>query len=228
MPLRILDRDGSGELWRITAGLIWAAAHGADVANLSIGYPENTRVLHDLLDCIDVGTTPTGTTFPEIGTGRLAVSVASGNGGNTTMVFPAAETRDGMLSVAASTRYDELAIFSSYERSWVDVTAPGEEIVSALPGGRYGVWSGTSMAAPIVAGVTALVKARYPTNFATPHDLLGRVKETSVDKRFQILPPWGEVRLHRIDALCAVTNNLACPIPANISNRSGFESFLIK
>ncbi|MBK7034554.1 MAG: S8 family serine peptidase [Ignavibacteria bacterium] len=60
-------------------------------------------------------------------------------------VFPAAEQRDGMLSVAASTKYDNLASFSSYERGWVDVTAPGEEIVSALPGGRYGMWSGTSI-----------------------------------------------------------------------------------
>ena len=118
-------------------------------------------MLHDLLDCVDMGSTATGTTFPEIGTRRLAVAVSSGNGANTTPVFPAAEQRDGMLSVAASTRYDELASFSSYDRSWVDVSAPGENIVSALPGGRYGVWSGTSMAAPIVAGITALVRARY-------------------------------------------------------------------
>jgi thermitase len=213
MPLRILDRDGSGELWRITGGLIFAANHGADVANLSLGYPEDVRVLHDLLDCLDVGATPTGTTFPELGTHRLAVAVASGNGGNTTMVFPAAEQRDGMLSVAASTRYDTLAGFSSYDRQWVDVSAPGVNIVSALPGGRYGLWSGTSMASPIVAGLTALVKARYPTTFATPHLLLEHVKETSVDKRFPQVPPWGEVRLHRVDALCAVTNNFDCPIP---------------
>ncbi len=227
MPLRILDRDGSGELWRITAGLIWAAAHGADVANLSLGYPDDVRVLHDLLDCLDLGSTATGTTFPEIGTRRLAVSVASGNGGNTTQVFPAAEQRDGMLSVAASTKYDNLASFSSYERGWVDVTAPGEEIVSALPGGRYGMWSGTSMAAPIVAGITALVKAKFPTTFATPHDLLDRVKETAVDKRF-VAQPWGEVRLKRVDALCAIANNQACPIPAANTATSGFENFLVK
>ncbi len=228
MPLRILGPDGSGELWRITAGLIWAAAHGADVANLSIGYPEDVRVLHDLLDCVDVGSTVTGTTFPEIGTRRLAVAVASGNGMGTAAVFPAAERRDGMLAVGASTRYDDLAAFSTYDRQWVKVTAPGEEIVSALPGGRYGMWSGTSMSAPIVAGVIALVKARFPTSFATPHDLLGQVKETSVDKRFDNVPPWGEVRLKRVDALCAVTNNQACPIPANNATTSGFENFLVK
>jgi subtilisin family serine protease len=84
------------------------------------------------------------------------------------------------------------------------------------------------MAAPIVAGVTALVKARFPTTFATPHDLLGRVKETSVDKRWDNLPPWGEVRLKRVDALCAINNTQPCPIPTNISSTSGFEQFLVK
>ena len=93
------------------------------------------------------------------------------------------------------------------------------------------MWSGTSMAAPIVAGITALVKARYPTRFATPHDLLDYVKATSVDKRWtgqNEIPPWGEVRLHRIDALCAVTNITTCPIPSNVSDTSGFEQFLVK
>jgi subtilisin family serine protease len=216
MPIRILGQDGSGELWRITAGLIWAASHGAEIANLSIGYPDDVRVLHDLLDCFDLGMTADGTTFPEIGTHRLAVSVAAGNGGSTTPVFPAAEQRDGMLSVGASTRYDMLAGFSSYDRHWVDVTAPGEEIVGPIPGGRYAMWSGTSMAAPIVAGIAALLKATDPnwSTFPTPHDLLGRIKETSVDKRMGVLQPWNtDVRLDRVDALCAVQNDLQCPIP---------------
>lgn len=223
MPIRVLNKDGEGELWRITAGLIWAASHGADVANLSLGYPDDVRLLHDLLDCVDVGTTPTGTTFPEIGTRRLAVSVSSGNGANTTPVFPAAEQRDGMLSVAASTRYDELALFTSYDRSWVDVSAPGENIVSALPGGRYGVWSGTSMAAPIVAGITALVRARYTATCLTPHAILGHIKENSVDIRWNDLPPWGNVRLNRVDALSAVTTAPICPPSPNAELIFGSE-----
>src|SRR6185436_19835014 len=100
-----------------------------------------------------------------IGTHRLAVTVASGNGGNDLSlnpIYPGFFNADGKITVAASTRYDLLANFSSYERHLVDVTAPGEDIVSALPGGRYGVWSGTSMAAPVAAGLAALTKARYP------------------------------------------------------------------
>jgi subtilisin family serine protease len=217
MPLRILDRDGSGELWRITAAIIWAARHGADIVNLSIGYPDRVRVLSSLLQCADVGVSDDGTTFPEIGTGRLIITVSSGNNGEipgmaTTRVYPAAERVSSKIAVAASTRFDGLATFSSYSTDWVNVTAPGEDIVSALPDGRYGVWSGTSMAAPITAGIAALLKARYPKKFATPHDLIEYIVKTSVDKRFSALP-WGDVRLNRVDALCAVTGNLNCPVP---------------
>jgi thermitase len=229
MPLRILDENGEGELWRITAALIWAANHGADVANLSLGYPQNVELLKQLIDCSAFGTTPTGTQFPINNPGRMGITVSSGNGGNSTPIFPAAEDSHA-LPVAASTANDRLALFSTYHRDWVEASAPGENIVSALPGGRYGVWSGTSMAAPIAAGVTALVKAKYPTMFPTGHDLTDHVAETSVDIRYTH-PNWTtQVRLHRVDALCAVTifDPQVCPIPQNVTAASGFEEFLLK
>ncbi len=75
--------------------------------------------------------------------GRGAVVVAAaGNSGGTTKEYPAAEGVAGLLSVAATTPSDTLAGFSNYG-SWVRVAAPGEEIVSAVPGGEYATWSGT-------------------------------------------------------------------------------------
>jgi hypothetical protein len=71
------------------------------------------------------------------------------------------------------------------------------------------------MAAPVVAGIAAILKATDPNwqTFPTPHDLLDRIAETSVDKRYEN-PRWADQeRLRRVDALCAVTNNLNCPIP---------------
>jgi subtilisin family serine protease len=67
----------------------------------------------------------------------------------------------GSLAVAASTRSDTLAPFSTHG-PWVQVSAPGDEIISTVPGGAYATWSGTSMAAPSAAGVAALLRAREP------------------------------------------------------------------
>ena len=69
------------------------------------------------------------------------------------------------------------------------------------------------MSAPIVAGITALVRARYTAPCLTPHDILGHVKETSIDIRWENLPPWGEVRLNRVDALTSVSTAPVCDVP---------------
>jgi thermitase len=94
--------------------------------------------------------------------GRGAVVVAAaGNSGSSVAQYPAGESLAGQLAVGASTRADQVASFSNYG-SWVQVAAPGENILSTVPGGGYGTWSGTSMAAPLVAGEAALVRAAYP------------------------------------------------------------------
>src|SRR5262249_35382179 len=85
----------------------------------------------------------------------------AGNGGNDVKQYPAAEDVDGLIAVAASTSDDKLATFSS-RGSWVQVAAPGQGILSTVPNGLYATWSGTSMAAPMVAGEAALVRARFP------------------------------------------------------------------
>jgi len=64
--------------------------------------------------------------------------------------------------VAASTPTDGLADFSNYGRRSVDLAAPGTRILSTQPGNDYGRWSGTSMAAPHVAGAAALIMAAHP------------------------------------------------------------------
>ncbi len=86
---------------------------------------------------------------------------------------------------------------------WVEIVAPGESIVSALPGGRYGLWSGTSMSAPIISGVTALVKAKYLN--LNPDCLVDQVKETAIDGERYCHPRRGRIRTQRVDALRAVT-----------------------
>jgi len=93
----------------------------------------------------------------------VSVVVAAGNENWDTGVngsYP--DNYAGSLAVAASDNRDGKASYSNRGTVTIDVAAPGDKIISTLPGGKYGSMSGTSMAAPVVAGLLALVKARYP------------------------------------------------------------------
>jgi subtilisin family serine protease len=74
-------------------------------------------------------------------------------------------SENNYLSVGALTPYygpDMIASFSNYGKNRVDIFAPGDEIYSTLPNSNYGVEGGTSMAAPAVAGMAALIRSLYP------------------------------------------------------------------
>jgi hypothetical protein len=97
-------------------------------------------------------------TFAGLG---VVIVAAAGNNSSSTREYPASEEVEGVLAVGASTAADRLASFSNYG-AWVEVSAPGKQIMSSVPGAGYGVWSGTSMAAPISAGVAALLRSVQP------------------------------------------------------------------
>jgi subtilisin family serine protease len=78
-------------------------------------------------------------------------------------VYPADYFLPNVVSVAATTRFDLLANFSNVGRHSVHLGAPGQEILSTLPGAAYGVEAGTSMSTPFVTGVAALLAAQDPT-----------------------------------------------------------------
>ncbi|MFY0565797.1 S8 family peptidase [Archangium lansingense] len=95
--------------------------------------------------------------------GMLFIAAAGNNARNTdsTPYYPSSYDSPNIISVAASTSNDTLASFSNHGRS-VHIAAPGEAIYSTLRNGDYGNLSGTSMAAPHVSGLAALLKAQDP------------------------------------------------------------------
>jgi subtilisin family serine protease len=108
--------------------------------------------------------------------GILFVASAGNNGANieSTPYYPAsystlvgttaqpASNYESVISVAALTSTGALASYSNFGATRVDIGAPGSAIVSTLPGGTYGSYSGTSMAAPHVTGALALYASQYP------------------------------------------------------------------
>lgn len=106
----------------------------------------------------------------------VVVASAGNNGadGSRTPTYPAAF--DGVLAVAASDRDDERAPFSR-PGSFVDVAAPGVDIVSTAPGRGHCADSGTSFAAPYVSAVAALMRAKYP--HWTAAQIAARIEQTA-------------------------------------------------
>ncbi|MCC7042156.1 MAG: S8 family serine peptidase [Burkholderiales bacterium] len=179
MPIRVLDRHGMGNVWVLAEALLHAVDpdgvpatdDGAKVISLSLGTLHKTELLEDvidLVDCeddadVDVDDAQDEDDAVRCAVGGAAVVVsAAGNSGDETLHYPAAEELDAALAVAASTEAGTLAQYST-RGPWVQLAAPGDRIVGAVPGGQWAVWSGTSMATPMVAGAAALLRAAHPT-----------------------------------------------------------------
>jgi subtilisin len=144
VPVKVLDRSGSGRLSDIVKGISWAAEHGADVINLSLGGDVKSAAMERAVkNALQKG---------------IVIVAAAGNSGpsSDTVGFPAGYP--GVIAVAASDKKDVVAPFSS-RGSAVAFIAPGVKILSTVPGG-YAILSGTSMASPHVAGLAALALER--------------------------------------------------------------------
>ncbi len=200
MPVRVLDPDGVGNIWVLAEALRYAAnpdgntstLDGADVINMSLSTKRRTNLLSEIVALATCEGEEDGDNEEEGGeneeegeedclagvSGGAVVVAAAGNSGSSTPEYPAAEGVSGLLSVAATTRDDVLPGFSNYG-TWVNVAAPGASITSAVPGGGYATWSGTSMAAPLTAGTAALVKSSDQS--LTAVEVTGRVLSTATN-----------------------------------------------
>jgi len=140
MSVKVLGDTGSGAYSAIASGIIWAADHGADIINMSLGGSSASSTLESAINYA--------------WSKGVVVVAAAGNNGNSVPFYPAYYTN--CIAVAGTDSLDKLAGWSNYG-DWVDVAAPGVNIVSTLINSGYGYKSGTSMASPHVAGLAALV-----------------------------------------------------------------------
>lgn len=146
MPIKVLDKGGWGTTVDIANGIRWASDNGAQVVNLSLGGPRNSKVLEDAI-------------AHARSQGTIIVAAAGNSGGS--VGFPGGS--EGVIGVSATDSGDKLATFSSRGKG-VDIAAPGVGVIqqTICEGGKnkcevFPGWAGTSMASPHVAGAAALL-----------------------------------------------------------------------
>ncbi len=145
MPVKVLDQYGTGWYSDIAAGIVYAVDNGANIINLSLGGETDSPVLREPIEYAQAH-------------GVLVVAATGNTGGS--VLYPAAYP--SVLAVAATDQADQRAAFSNFGPE-VDVAAPGVDIYSTWPWVTgYFTKSGTSMAAPHVTGVAALVWTHRP------------------------------------------------------------------
>lgn len=155
MPLRFLDENGSGDLNNGIKAIDYAIQKGAQVISASWGATVPRSQAQPLIDAVERASKA----------GVIMVMAAANDGKNNdkTEVFPTNAQFDNTISVAASGPNDEKPSWSNYGRGTVHVASPGLDIMSTLPGNKYGKLSGTSMATPLVSGIVAFLKAQDST-----------------------------------------------------------------
>lgn len=166
--VRVLDCNGSGTSADVIAGVDWVAGNYIlpSVVNMSLGGGASRALDEAVANAIDKG---------------LTVVVAAGNDNKDACGSSPARVPQA-ITVGASTIVDERASFSNYGRC-LDIFAPGAEIVSAWHSGDSATkeLQGTSMAAPHVAGVVALLLAE--DGEATPRVIAQRLNTLTVENR---------------------------------------------
>lgn len=149
MACKFLTANGSGSASDAIEAILYAAENGARVANNSWGGGGFSQALRDAI---------------EFARQKNVIFVAAagneGNDNDLTPSYPASYDVANVVAVAAHDRAGQMASFSNFGKTSVDLAAPGVDILSSTPGNAYQVFSGTSMATPHVSGVAALLIAQ--------------------------------------------------------------------
>ncbi|HKG48371.1 MAG TPA: S8 family serine peptidase [Pyrinomonadaceae bacterium] len=151
MSLRVLDNTATGDIADAVEAIDYAVAHGAQVINLSWGTYGESVALRDAI---------------ERAIRRNVVVVCSAGNSSRNLdaspYYPASFNLTSLISVAATDNSDQLAVWSNWGARSVTLGAPGTNILTTQRGGGYWNVTGTSAAAPMVAGIAGLLKTMRP------------------------------------------------------------------
>ncbi|MEU5577562.1 type VII secretion-associated serine protease mycosin [Streptomyces huasconensis] len=166
IPIKQNDAEGHGTAETLAQAIDYAVGAGADVINISQDTANAAEPSPELKRAVDRA----------LGLRRMIVASAGndGLGGNVKKTYPA--SYEGVLAVAASDRNNERAAFSQ-SGGFVDVAAPGVDMISTVPLGGHCADSGTSFAAPYVTGLAALIKSKHPN--WTPRQITAQIQQTA-------------------------------------------------
>ncbi|AWN22456.1 peptidase S8 and S53 subtilisin kexin sedolisin [Deinococcus irradiatisoli] len=169
MPLRVLTPNGGGDETTVAQAINFAVAHGARVINLSLGSVTKSDTIKRMVDYA--------------ASKGVAVIASSGNTGNERITFPAQDASGKyMMAVGSVDHSDKKSDFSTYGDR-IGVMAPGEVVWGPVPGNLFSYWSGTSMAAPMVAGSFALALGQTLKAGIKPEDLMELMRRNAQDVR---------------------------------------------
>jgi subtilisin family serine protease len=193
LPVKVLDSGNKGTWGSVAAGIYYAVDQGARVINLSLGATISSRTLEDAISYAEAH--------------DVLVVASAGNAASTTPYYPAALPY--VVAVGATNDSDEQWPLSN-EGDHLDLSAPGYRIYSTYynleQNGGYTLMSGTSMAAPFVAGLVGLLASSNPTwSGAEIYDTMTATADDlgEPDKD----PVYGYGRVNVYQALAAATNN---------------------
>jgi subtilisin family serine protease len=167
---KVLGDDGSGTSDEVARGIDWAVGADADVLSLSLGSPDASVAIEKAIERAVVA-------------GRFVICAAGNDGRDDAVNYPA--RWESTIAVGAVDRFGQLARFSSRGPE-LDICAPGADVLSTFPDGRYAKLSGTSMATPFVTGIVALMLAKHRAHGgATPvrsnRELREHLRRTATD-----------------------------------------------